>query len=118
MERIMRSDPATGSLSMRFRFGVVKGGRAVVFTLDTGWRLSPHKSTSPYPLDLGYHSPVPLQREGEVNFRKCDWTGGQCYYDGSGLEAQEVYQLLVTQGLDAMWQRLEDVWHEVFGREE
>lgn len=48
---------------------------------------------------------------------KCDLiSGDKCYYDGSGLAADEVYQLLVTKGDKAVWEFLEKRYTETFGK--
>ncbi len=33
-----------------------------------------------------------------------------CYYDGSGLDAEDFFKVLVTEGEDALWAKME-VWY-------
>ena len=107
---------------------VLKGPKgAIQFLLYTNWQL-PHvrkdfeermrfESVSsclvmPMAADIGYHSPKPMYEGQEA--RECDVLGGKCYYDGSGLRAQEPFDILVSKGLDALWEYLEDDYRERF----
>lgn len=111
---------------------ILKGDQgAVQFVVYTNWHL-PHvqqeleakASTSsmpylmfvPQPANLGYHSPVPMY-EGQIKIDdNCPHTGGACYYDGSGLQAEEVFRVLVEQGHEAVWNILENRYNEMFSR--
>lgn len=101
---------------------------ATQFLLYTGWQL-PHverdmeenwprdrigfRITRPSPADLGYHSPAP-QYEGQ-SAMECDvLPGGKCFYDGSGLNAEPVFECLVREGGDAVWRELENYYAELF----
>jgi len=68
----------------------------------------------PMPADLGYHSKVPIYEDQEPLTDDCKWTGGVCYYDGSGLNAEPVFELLLTKGSDAVWKLLEERYYEQF----
>jgi hypothetical protein len=72
--------------------------------------LYPYNSASlwkPLPADLGYHSPRPMY-DGQSDM-PCDlMPEGKCWYDGSGLNAAPVFALLVSEGSDAVWLRLEE----------
>ena len=37
-----------------------------------------------------------------------------CYYDGSTLNADAPYQVLLTRGEDALWAYLEEYFHDQF----
>jgi hypothetical protein len=73
-----------------------------------------------YPMaaDVGYHSPHPMYQDHSPF--ECDLIdGGQCYYDGSGLHAEEVMKKLRNEGSDAVWEHLEGYWNDMFlGQEE
>ena len=102
---------------------------AVQFLLYTNWQL-PHVTLEaqsqpirdridlkirwmPLPADLGYHSPTP-KHEGQEE-RDCDLLpGGKCYYDGSGLNAQRIYETLLRAGSDGVWKELEEYYSELF----
>ena len=111
---------------------VVKGDKgAVQFKLFTNWML-PHVVEErmnkpmfddmdikcfymPQPADLGYHSYKPVY-EGQTPITKsCELLDGKpCYYDGSGLNAERIYKVLLEKGSDGVWQELEDYYREVF----
>lgn len=68
----------------------------------------------PIAADLGYHSPTPHYD----NQPAMDCTllpQGECYYDGSGLNAEPVMAALFKGGSDAAWDALEDYYAETFG---
>lgn len=66
----------------------------------------------PTPVDKGYHWSTP-QYEGQ-EARDCDLLpGGKCYYDGSGLNAEGVYQRLLKEGSEGVWRELEEFYHEM-----
>lgn len=68
----------------------------------------------PMPADLGYHSKTP-HYEGQYLTSDCQYIEGGCYYDGSGLNAEPVYQILLTEGSDGVWKYLEQYHKEIFG---
>lgn len=56
--------------------------------------------------DLGYHWTAPQYEEQQP--QTCDvLPGGQCYYDGSGLAADEVLRDFISEGEQAVWRWLE-----------
>ena len=106
----------------------LKGAKgAVQFILYTDWHLPNvrqdfeakhgyHYSMGPTPADLGYHSPVPMYEGQEPMTESCELLNGKpCYYDGSGLNANDIFDTLVHKGGDAMWSALEDYYREIFG---
>ena len=106
---------------------ILKGEKgATQFVLYTNWQL-PHVqeefddkainlfSYKPLPADLGYHSPSP-QYEGQTK-RKCDILGGDCYYDGSGLNAERVFDILLQEGDEGVWKELERYYNVIFNEE-
>jgi hypothetical protein len=57
--------------------------------------------------DLGHHWTRPTW-EGEERHGPCDYLhGADCYYDGSGLNAADVLDRFLREGMDAVWQELE-----------
>lgn len=122
-----RSDnPATnyGIHGMNLRF-VLRGDRgAVQFLIFTSWFTEAvekeHEVSgyNPRPMaaDLGYHSPAP-RYEGQGTF-SCEYLpGGECYYDGSSLNAKPLYWKFVAEGEEAMWAALAGYYHGVFEME-
>ncbi len=116
-------------VTLRF---VLKGTQgAVQFVLYTNWYLPhvqqeldlrlddkfPHLSCHPMPADLGYHSPVPRSSyQADVDGQDdCSILGGRCYYDGSALNAEPVYERLLREGDAGVWAALEKYYGRVFG---
>ena len=64
-------------------------------------------SSEPMPADLGYHRKTPAYAGQESMSDDCPWTGGVCYYDGSGLAADRVYARLTAEGDAGVWAELE-----------
>ena len=58
----------------------------------------------PTAADLGYHSKKPMYEGQEPIANNCELTGGDCYYDGSGIAAEGIYKVLVEKGSDAVWE--------------
>ncbi len=116
-------------LSIHF---LVKGrAGAVQFSMSTGWlpqRINPSsigslnfsiKDSSPYASDLGYHSKKP-QYEGQESIQDdCEFCDGQpCYYDGSGLNANDAFYTLLNTGDKGLWAFLEGYYASVFEGED
>jgi hypothetical protein len=67
--------------------------------------------------DIGYHSPTP-QYEGQTKRDKCEYLNGRsCYYDGSGLSADEFIPKFLAGGSDAVWKMLEKEYRLQFKEE-
>lgn len=101
---------------------------AVQFVLFTGWLpqyTQPSKiglrelhgldECRTIPADLGYHSKNP-RYEGQKPVQKsCEFCDGQpCYYDGSGLNANDAMYALCNGGHDALWEFLDAYYETVF----
>jgi hypothetical protein len=117
-------------LTMRFLSIGPKG--AIQFLLYTNWHL-PHVQhellnkchgpevsgaycrLNPMPADIGYHSYVPRYEGQSVVTKSCPVLGGKpCYYDGSSLQAEEYFAILVREGLDALWMALDERYASTF----
>ena len=103
---------------------VIKGKKgAVQFLIFTNWHL-PHVQkefdtesmfNKPVPADLGYHSPKPIYKD-QTAYKNCKWLDGKlCYYDGSSLGAERVYEILLTKGSEGVWKYLEGYYKGIFG---
>lgn len=56
---------------------------------------------------IGYHSRVPVYEGQEPLKHDCDLVeGGTCYYDGSGLQAEEMIPHFIAGGTDWLWPEL------------
>ncbi len=127
-----------GVCGVRLRMTLKGEKGAVQFVLNTNWHL-PHvadetnhrtlmKANSdkldefslkcayhPMPVDLGYHSPIPLYEGQSVVSESCEYLDGKpCYYDGSTLNAEKIYNVLLHEGSDGVWRELEDFYKKVF----
>lgn len=97
---------------------------ATQFVLYTNWQL-PHVTKEiehgkdayfllkPLPADFGYHSHTKMYEWQQVN-ENCEYLKGPCYYDGSGLEAQRVFEVMLQDGSDGVWRELEKYYQEIF----
>src|SRR3990167_3827031 len=97
--------------------GLEKPATAVHLIISTGWcpdwvEMRTHQLPS-YPSDLGYHSPEP-RYEGQESKDNCPWLSGTCYSDGSGINAQEAFGVLVRDGEEALWTCLEKYHQRLF----
>lgn len=66
----------------------------------------------PTGVDIGYHSYTP-RYDGQTSM-PCSVLEGQCYYDGSSLQAQEFLETFLSEGEDAVWKMLEEQYTELF----
>lgn len=109
---------------------VLKGDKgAVQFVLFTNWQLphvqeeqksrmtpSNHILYEPIPADLGYHSLEP-HYNGQEPRNDCEYLNGKpCYYDGSGLNAELIYQVLLKEGSEGVWKELQEYYNQVFNK--
>jgi len=105
---------------------------AVTFTIFTNWELPhvqkemdalplgdfPYLHHKPMPADLGYHSRKPMYDEHHITRDSCEWLDGKpCYYDGSTLNAEPIFEVLLKEGSDGVWRELEQYYNEVFRSE-
>lgn len=122
--------PKYGQHCVDFTFFVKGPEGAVQFRLFTGWYLSlipkPDapwqelcktlhlgENDSPMPADLGYHSPHP-RYEGQTSMSCTLLPSGECYYDGSSLNAYKIFSTMVHEGGEAMWAELEKYYASTF----
>lgn len=137
MERVVEFTPAYdkrhpdpkknyGIHGVNIKF-LLKGAEgAVQFLLFTNWFLPEvqaeldekhidHLPCHPQPADLGYHSLKPMYEGHKSITKRCPDIGGKpCYYDGSGLAAEHIFEVLVRHGEDAVWKELEEYYAEIF----
>jgi hypothetical protein len=80
------------------------------------WDNNRHRDWNPFkPMgaDIGYHSPTP-RYDGQHSM-DCDlMPSGKCYYDGSGLQAEEFLPTFLAGGDEAVWPMLEERYRELF----
>ena len=71
-------------------------------------------SLYPMPVDLGYHSPQPMYEGHDPMTDECPYIGGQCYYDGSGLNAWRPFEALLREGHEGVWNVLGGYYLDLF----
>ena len=104
--------------SAEFGFYLTGAKGTIQFTVCTGWHLPGIVDSKVLPVDLGYHARKPQYDGQEPIDAKCQWTGGNpCYYDGSSLAAEDVFNTLVREGDEAVWAILEKRYHDQFGNQ-
>lgn len=115
-----------GIHGVEMRWVVVGEEGAVQFLLYTNWHLKhvresfekhgdiPFGLAQPLPADLGYHSRRPRYPAQKIQSENCEYLKGPCYYDGSGLQARVVFELLVAKGGEALWKFLENRYEILF----
>jgi hypothetical protein len=69
--------------------------------------------SKPMAADLGYHRKTPSYPGQTPMGEKCEYTGADCYYDGSGLNAERVLDILTKEGDEGVWRELESYYQEV-----
>lgn len=90
---------------------LLRGPKGVIqFCIFTGWdpglTLRQDTVNAPSGADLGYHAHVP-QYEGQTPMQEdCDYLGGTCFYDGSGLMADDLLRRFLIEGERVVWQTL------------
>jgi hypothetical protein len=115
---------------------ILKGDKgATQFAVYTDWTL-PHvqdeqkdrdfrglSGIKPMGIDVGYHSPKPMYEEQDAlcGPGECKYVpeGESCYYDGSGLRADQwVRDFLLPKGSEGIWEALKEEYVRLFGEEE
>lgn len=64
-------------------------------------------------LNIDMPEPDPVKQEDIPN---CEYLGCPCYYDGSSLNAERVFDILVEKGSDGVWKYLEEYYIDTFGK--
>jgi len=132
-DRVGETDGKYGRGSMVIRFLLHGNDGAVQFVMSTGWLpthvvhrewgdvvdvrtplqcLDGKRPIPPEPnaTDIGHHWRTPSY-DGEWKPSKCDVvTDGDCYYDGSGSNAETVMAAFFQRGDVAVWEALEEYY--------
>lgn len=129
------SDPKKnyGIHGVTLTFYLIGEEGAVQFVVYTNWHLphvekefdaKPMESYDPCLLykpmaaDLGYHSKRPIYDGQEPMTDECHLLGGKCYYDGSSLNADPVFDRLRSEGSVGVWSALEEFYADIFLNED
>jgi hypothetical protein len=121
-----------GIHGVTIRWLVIGNLGAIQFVVYTNWHLPEvqqeivhkcHGATGKYDFcrltpmaaDIGYHSYVPQYEGQETITESCPYLNGKpCYYDGSSLQAEEYFEILVREGGEALWVKLEQTYSNRF----
>lgn len=118
LRREILFEPGCHGLSMRWLLHGDQG--TIQFLVYTSWLPSwvkpgafgltvdthSERLFGPMGADLGHHWDTPAY-EGESQMPSCDVRpGGACFYDGSGLAADDLLGVLLTEGHEAVWERM------------
>jgi hypothetical protein len=112
---------------------IVKGpSGAVQFVIYTNWHLphvhqelvnkcnpvtpyGRHCSLAPMAAHVGYHSPIAMYKGQKSLTSSCPYTGGRkCYSDGSSLNAEQYFNILVAEGHESLWKSLDKYYRDTF----
>jgi hypothetical protein len=126
---LIRPEPTKnfGVSTVRLTFYVKGAKGAVQWMIGTEWGIEPTRAhlarfgwfgpeegRKPTGWDLGYHAHEP-QYEGHSKMGDdCELTGGACYYDGSGLNADLLIEGFLAQGTSWLWPKLIEVYRHYF----
>ena len=64
--------------------------------------------------DLGIHARQSMGR-GSIHNNDCEHTGGECWYDGSSLQAMHIARLFIELGEEALFDELTRWYESRFG---
>ena len=114
-----RRSEGYGICAMRIVFRLIGEHGAAQWMIGTPWvpetcPVHPERNPRrPMGWDLGYHATKP-QYEGQSP-GKCDLLpGGECYCDGSGLNADLLIEGFITGGDEYVWRALEAFYASTF----
>ena len=112
-------------MGIRFLLRGPKG--CTQFVMNTGWVPGESMRASsadmfPMAYDLGYHAHVPQYGYGEEWVQRstpdCPYLdGAECFYDGSGLNAEPVMAAFIVEGESAVWSALQIQYDNIKGEE-
>lgn len=123
-----KKDYGIGGVDFRFALLEKTTGTAMVFVLGTHWHWldaepgfggkgvrTVKPKMGPMPYDLGYHSPKPVYEGQDRMQAECSYVDGPCYYDGSTLSAEPLFEALLREGRDGVFRELREHWESRFG---
>ena len=105
-----------GVHGLTIRFVLRGDAGAVQFVIYSGWLPEPQPYGQAHYMaaDLGCHSRTP-RYDGQGSMGPCELLDGTpCYYDGSGLNAEEPFRILCSFGHEALWAYLEEMYRHTF----
>jgi hypothetical protein len=118
------SDPSKnyGVGAVRIIFALKGDEGATNFTIFTDFylpevteMLSCHSPS--FGADLGWHSKERMYEDQTAISEECKLTDGPCFYDGTGLGGERLFNLFVAEGEQAMWEELLCSYNYTFNTE-
>lgn len=118
LEQITEVLPYSDDDAMLTYIHIVRGEEgAVAFQYDVEFTsLSTEYVTTARitPTDVGFHHNKPFNGYTHIE-GTCACTGNEdCWYEGSGLLAQEFFKIFRTDGLDYLWRRMKEMYSMEF----
>lgn len=109
-----RNDPKGnfGIHGVHIYFSVEKDQKGITFSVSTGWHL-PHIDRTGWqdfmeePMAFGVDYHKPHGSEDDYYTEHCEITGGKCWGGGSACLGEEFLAVLVEQGSDGLFKRME-----------
>ena len=106
-----------GGISLRFYYREIITGRTIQFYMHDSWSYFAKSRVRPFEqysgADVGYHDTGPHYQNHEP--MECDIVkGGECYYDGSSVQAEEWLDHFSETNFTDLWQRLRQRWFDTF----
>lgn len=123
------SDPRKnyGIHNAELKFFLIGPKGAIQFVVSTGWYLphvetelehSIHRKPKAWATDIGYHSYKPRYDGQEPITDHCPiLNGSPCYYDGSSLNAEPIFNRMVAEGHEAVWEEMMRWYKQTFEEE-
>jgi hypothetical protein len=105
-----------GIAAMEMCFVLIGPLGATQWLISTGWYLENrtlHADRIIDAWDIGYHSPKPMY-EGQTCMGHCSYLGCDCYYDGSGLNAEPHVEPFLEEGPGHIWKVLREEYNRRF----
>lgn len=96
---------------------------AVVINIHTGWYLesinqqkgdSLNRARRPSLYTVSYHSAVESDNVDNFDNDNCEWLGTPCRFDVDSAHTKELVELLISEGSEAVYEKLEELYIERF----
>ena len=111
LTRSIRWEPHVGRMRLRFLLAGERGTVQFLWNIRTKGERNGYRELADVPegWDLGFHAAEPRDYQDEDDKRDCDvLTQGFCWYDGSGLQGEELGNRFVESGEEIVWETLQD----------
>ena len=103
-------EPSAGRMRVRFLLSGDEGAVQFLWNVPTKGRKEGYLEyvLKPEGWDVGFHALTAREWQDTTDERDCDVTHtGRCYYDGSSLRGEALGEKFMVEGVDVVWQELE-----------